>query len=760
MRARLGVLPDTLEGSYWEIFRQIRDSGENAFRLATFAFQWLLYARESISIAGFAVLASTALAPEPGVAFTAEEVLDVCANLIITRQTSFDFAHLSVREFFERLQNRNINEYLPSPGHAAIAQACLQYLNLALIEGKGSDLKERVLSQVDVPDADDKIYIRVEQSDDLVDNKDDDRANDTRSNPWERDGSDDEDQGENDDKESTDSSVFCRIKEKNTQDNIEPGSSGTQNANEVQMRLITLEWVRRLKEVPEIKRFADELFAVVSSDVEPDVPSLYATLYGVYHVDKAKDLRLDGPLSELIRILMLETSRTSDELIHKVGRGFRACSSIGVGVKATNPDRFNSSAEFDCVTRLPPSPIWVACEFDWLDIVEFLYKRPYPGIDAGRRVISLRFWDSVDNFRQTISQRASQWIGLENPSTQTAVNPLWYAMLAKKQDLLTCLLKYKAATARVFSVEKSDEPLVLAAKKNDVELISILSKQNYGGQYVADTAFEEATWRGHCESMKLLMDLSLISLEQAGHNALCIACTAGEIDTVNFLLDNNAPTSQGAPMLYRAVLHQHHEIIRLLLSKRVGLDGVSNALVTAISSGDDECASLLLEHGAQKDGAALMRAIRDDTPQTALRLIVAGFGVNGKYLGERRTVLHYAADKGQLGVVQALLARSAEVDARDRSRRTPLHLAAARGHDDCVRSLLDHCADILAEDIFGDIPVDLANKKSHTNTAELIKHKMADMMQKLLKAKDAREKQVSNEQRSVVSVEKEDVSMG
>ncbi|KAI0537334.1 hypothetical protein GGR58DRAFT_502306 [Xylaria digitata] len=126
-RARLGTLPATLEASYWDILEQIRNSGNHALRLATFTFQWLLYAGWPMSLDGFAALASIALATENTTKFTGAEVLDVCSNLIVERPGVFEFAHLSVREFLERLENRQIDTYKPEQGNAALAQACLRY---------------------------------------------------------------------------------------------------------------------------------------------------------------------------------------------------------------------------------------------------------------------------------------------------------------------------------------------------------------------------------------------------------------------------------------------------------------------------------------------------------------------------------------------------------------------------------------------------------------------------------------------------------
>ncbi|KAF2802118.1 uncharacterized protein BDZ99DRAFT_402102, partial [Mytilinidion resinicola] len=101
IEARLGRLPRSLEESYSEILEQIEASGEYAFKLAIFTFQWLLYARKPVAIADFALFAtarSTHTAP-----FTSFEVLDVCQNLVVSNDAGiFRFAHLSVREFLEK----------------------------------------------------------------------------------------------------------------------------------------------------------------------------------------------------------------------------------------------------------------------------------------------------------------------------------------------------------------------------------------------------------------------------------------------------------------------------------------------------------------------------------------------------------------------------------------------------------------------------------------------------------------------------------
>ncbi|KAK4213489.1 ankyrin repeat protein [Rhypophila decipiens] len=129
IESRLGALPVTLEESYWEIYQEILNSGEHGANLAIFTFRWLLYAKASISMEAFAHIACYHLQSGSGPGFTVTEITDVCANLIIARSGSFEFAHLSVREFLEGLRRRNLQTFLSDFCQESIAVACLQLLH-------------------------------------------------------------------------------------------------------------------------------------------------------------------------------------------------------------------------------------------------------------------------------------------------------------------------------------------------------------------------------------------------------------------------------------------------------------------------------------------------------------------------------------------------------------------------------------------------------------------------------------------------------
>ena len=60
--------------------------------------------------------------------------------------------------------------------------------------------------------------------------------------------------------------------------------------------------------------------------------------------------------------------------------------------------------------------------------------------------------------------------------------------------------------------------------------------------------------------------------------------------------------------------------------------------------------------------------------------------------GKGQTALHNAAENGQKFVVEFLLNRKANIEARDLDGLTALHLSSKKGHEETVRLLLDRGA--------------------------------------------------------------------
>jgi hypothetical protein len=85
-----------------------------------------------------------------------------------------------------------------------------------------------------------------------------------------------------------------------------------------------------------------------------------------------------------------------------------------------------------------------------------------------------------------------------------------------------------------------------------------------------------------------------------------------------------------------------------------------------------------------------------------------------------RRALHEAAEQGGLEIVKMLLARGAEVDARDKWIQTPLHRAAFQGELRVAEVLLKRGADVNAKTSDEKSPLDLASQPA--TVALLLQH--------------------------------------
>ncbi len=86
----------------------------------------------------------------------------------------------------------------------------------------------------------------------------------------------------------------------------------------------------------------------------------------------------------------------------------------------------------------------------------------------------------------------------------------------------------------------------------------------------------------------------------------------------------------------------------------------------------------------------------------------------------RAVPLHNAAEVGNLGLVQRLLAEDADADARDALGRTPLMTAAARGHYEVVLTLVRAGASVNLRANNGKTALQLAVENGRSKIAKLL----------------------------------------
>jgi ankyrin repeat protein len=104
-------------------------------------------------------------------------------------------------------------------------------------------------------------------------------------------------------------------------------------------------------------------------------------------------------------------------------------------------------------------------------------------------------------------------------------------------------------------------------------------------------------------------------------------------------------------------------------------------------------------------------------------LATKGVKVNAKEATFGMTALHIAASKGYKPLVEALLARGSDVEAREETGRTALHAASFRGQLEIVELLIEKGAKINATTNDAKTPLDWAILNNKTNVANFIREK-------------------------------------
>lgn len=206
------------------------------------------------------------------------------------------------------------------------------------------------------------------------------------------------------------------------------------------------------------------------------------------------------------------------------------------------------------------------------------------------------------------------------------------------------------------------------------------------------------------------------------------AAQAGDVEAVRQLLQTNPRLAECVdnnllPLVIAALYRGHQEIATLLAA---GYDELDIFTAAALGRLDQVEARV-----AEWDGYANETARDGFTPlqlacyfgrqTTALWLLEHGADVEAVAHNEQRIrPIHAAASYGNLVVLRALLARGADVNARQQQDFTPLHTAAQRDDGDMARLFLEHGADVQARDALGRTPAQLAQELGHDSLASLL----------------------------------------
>ncbi|KAF2967382.1 hypothetical protein GQX73_g6177 [Xylaria multiplex] len=142
-------------------------------------------------------------------------------------------------------------------------------------------------------------------------------------------------------------------------------------------------------------------------------------------------------------------------------------------------------------------------------------------------------------------------------------------------------------------------------------------------------------------------------------------------------------------------------------------------------TGETDKVRQLLQNGADVDAndiananqTALHKAAANGRDEIVELLLVKGANINAKD-DSGRTALHGAVENKHYEVARRLLDSKSEVNVGDNSKQTALHRAAENGHEAVVELLLKYGANVDAEDHSGRIALHLASAKGRKETVQ------------------------------------------
>lgn len=130
---------------------------------------------------------------------------------------------------------------------------------------------------------------------------------------------------------------------------------------------------------------------------------------------------------------------------------------------------------------------------------------------------------------------------------------------------------------------------------------------------------------------------------------------------------------------------------------------------------------VLLLHRATRQSETLLQAARDGDIQTVEHVLRAALGNPNVRDSWNTTPLHYAASRGHLDIVKALVAAGASVDDTSRGDNTALVSAAANGHLHVVAFLVSVGANANDRNADGKTAQDVAAENGHQDVVTFLR---------------------------------------
>ena len=289
------------------------------------------------------------------------------------------------------------------------------------------------------------------------------------------------------------------------------------------------------------------------------------------------------------------------------------------------------------------------------------------------------------------------------------------------------------------------DPFCLTALLGFSDVVNFYTKQEddkRGALKFDSMAFLLASWAGHLDVLKIIVETSLDVSSDDLSQALKHASRQGHEEVVNFLIQKLSDLTQNLAwdpaLLCQVAELGHHALASMFIEAGADVNAShlgTTPLQLASRNGHDSVVLKLLCHEADPNS----RSAKD--PSKAIQLAASkGYMAVVKHLlhsdadiyvtdDKNRTTLHLASRIGHQGIVRLLLEKQPHTGAKDSNGQTALHLASLHGYNETVKVLTE--AKVQSEldttDTLGNTPLILASKNGHLAVVELLLDRGANM---------------------------------